>query len=98
MFDKTVTFKLSDDNSPDIIAMEVRHISGKRWLTKEDKSTLAKAADIIEELMRYKKSWEECGSAIANTFGFNSDILIDGKDVFVKTYEGVAGSESNHES
>ena len=51
MFDKTVTFQISDDNSPDIIAMEVRHISGKRWLTKEDKSTLAKAADIIEELI-----------------------------------------------
>lgn len=88
MFDKTATFKLSDDNSPEIIAMEVRHISGKRWLTKEDKSTLAKAADIIEELINYKKSWDICGSAIANTFGFNSDILIDGKDVCVKTYKG----------
>lgn len=86
--DKTITFKLSDDNSPDIIAMEVRHISGKRWLTREDKETLSKAADIIEELIGYKKSWEECGSAIANTFGFNSDILIDGKDVCVKTYKG----------
>lgn len=88
MFDKTATFKLSDDNSPEIIAMEVRHISGKRWLTKEDKSTLAKAAYIIEELMGYKKSWEECGSAIAYTFGFNSDILIDGKNVCVKKYKG----------
>lgn len=88
MFDKTVTFQISDDNSPDIIAMEVRHISGKRWLTREDKETLSKAADIIEELIGYKKSWEECGSAIANTFGFNSDILIDGKDVYVKTYKG----------
>ena len=88
MFDKTVTFQISDDNSPDIIAMEVRHISGKRWLTKEDKSTLAKAADIIEELIWYKKSWDECGSAIGYTFGFNSDILINGKDVCVKTYKG----------
>lgn len=88
MFDKTVTFQISDDNSPDIIAMEVRHISGKRWLTREDKETLSKAADIIEELIGYKKSWDECGSAIAYTFGFNSDILINGKDVCVKTYEG----------
>ena len=53
--DKTITFKLSDDNSPDIIAMEVRHISGKRFLTREDKYYLAKAADIIEELINYKK-------------------------------------------
>lgn len=88
MFDKTATFKLSDDNSPDIIAMEVRHISGKRWLTKEDKSTLDKAAEIIEELINYKKSWDICGGAIVNAFGFNSDILIDGKDVCVKKYKG----------
>ena len=86
--DKTITFNLSDDNSPDIIAMEVRHISGKRWLTREDKETLAKASNIIEELIGYKKSWDECGSAIAYTLGFNSDILINGKDVCVKTYEG----------
>lgn len=96
--DKTITFKLSDDNSPDIIAMEVRHISGKRLLTREDKYYLAKAADIIEELINYKKSWDKCGGALVNAFGFNSDILIDGKDVFVKKYEAVAGSESNHES
>lgn len=96
--DKTITFKLSDDNSPDIIAMEVRHISGKRLLTREDKHNLAKAADIIEELINYKKSWDICGGAIVNAFGFNSDLLINGNDVFVKTYEEVAGSESNHES
>lgn len=85
--DKTITFELSDDNSPDIIAMEVRHISGKRWLTMEDKEILAKAADIIEYLIGYKKSWDECGGALVSAFGFNSDILINGKDVFVNTYK-----------
>ena len=86
--DKTITFNLSDDNSPDIIAMEVRHISEKRWLTREDKETLAKASNIIEELIGYKKSWDECGSALAYIFGFNSDILINGKEICAKTYKG----------
>jgi uncharacterized protein YacL (UPF0231 family) len=90
--------KFVSDDSPEVIAMEVRHISVKRWLTREDKENLSKAADIIEELINYKKSWDICGGAIANAFGFNSDILIDGKDVSVKTYEEVAGSESKHES
>lgn len=90
--------KFVSDDSPEVIAMEVRHISGKRWLKREDKETLSKAAELIEELIGYKKSWEECGGALVNAFGFNSGILIDGKDVFVKTYKEVAGSESNHES
>ncbi len=90
--------KCVPDDSPEVIALEVRHISGKRLLTREDKYYLAKAADIIEELINYKKSWDECGGALVNAFGFNSDILIDGKDVFVKKYEQVSGSESNHES
>lgn len=85
MFDKTATSKLSDDNSPEIIAMEVRHISGKRWLTRDDKHNLAKAADIIEELINYKKSWDICGGAIVNAFGFGSEILINGKEVSVTT-------------
>lgn len=88
MFDKTATFKLSDDNSPEIIAMEVRHISGKRLLTREDKYYLAKAADIIEELINYKKSWDICGGAIVNAFGFGSEILINGKEVSVTTKKG----------
>jgi hypothetical protein len=90
--------KCVQDDSPEVIAMEVRHISGKRLLKKKDKYYLAKAADIIEELINYKKSWDKCGGALVNAFGFNSDILIDGKDVFVKKYEAVSGSESNHES
>lgn len=90
--------KCVPDDSPEVIAMEVRHISDKRFLTRDDKYYLAKAADIIEELINYKKSWDECGGALVKAFGFNSDILIDGKDVFVKKYERVAGSESNHES
>ena len=88
MFDKTATFKLSDDNSPEIIAMEVRHISGKRLLTREDKYYLAKAADIIEELINYKKSWDICGGALVNAFGFGSEILINGKEVSVTTKKG----------
>ena len=88
MFDKTVTFQLSDDNSPDIIAMEVRHISGKRWMTREDKETLSKAADIIEELINYKKSWDRCGTALVNAFGFGYEILINGKEASVTTKKG----------
>ena len=80
--------KFVSDDSPEVIAMEVRHISGKRWLTRDDKHNLAKAADIIEELINYKKSWDKCGGALVNAFGFNSDILINGKDVCVKTYKG----------
>lgn len=61
--DKTITFNLSDDNSPDIIAMEVRHISGKRLLTGEDKETLSKAADIIEQLYPFKKMFDAAYNA-----------------------------------
>lgn len=68
--------------------MEVRHISGKRLLTRGDKETLAKAADIIEELTNYKKSWDICGGAIVNAFGFGSEILINGKEVYVITKKG----------
>lgn len=80
--------KFVSDDSPEVIAMEVRHISGKRWLTREDKEILAKAADIIEYLIGYKKSWDECGVALVNAFGFNSEILINGKEVYVITKKG----------
>lgn len=80
--------KCVPDDSPEVIAMEVRHISGKRWMTKEYKSTLAKAADIIEELINYKKSWDKCGTALVNAFGFGSEILINGKEVSVTTKKG----------
>lgn len=80
--------KFVSDDSPEVIAMEVRHISGKRWLTRDDKHNLAKAADIIEELINYKKSWDKCGTALVNAFGFGSEILINGKEVSATTKKG----------
>ena len=80
--------KCVPDDSPEVIAMEVRHISGKRLLTRNDKYYLAKAAEIIEELINYKKSWDICGGAIVNAFGFGSEILINGKEVSVTTKKG----------
>ena len=85
---ETEETKYVSEDSPEFIAMEVRHISGKRWLTRDDKHNLAKAADIIEELINYKKSWDRCGAALVNAFGFGSDILINGKEVSVTTKKG----------
>ena len=65
MFDKTVTvpfaFQIDD---PRIIAMDVRYISGKRWLTREYKETLAKAADQMEKLLEYYDYWVKVGEAM----------------------------------
>ena len=85
---ETGEIKCVSDDCPEVIAMEVRHISGKRWLTREDKKTLAKAADVIEDLIRYKESWDKCGGEIIKAFGFGSDILVNGKEVSVTTIKG----------
>lgn len=65
--------KCVPDDSPEVIAMEVRHISGKRWLTREDKKTLSKAADIMEELLERRKIY--CSVVGNDVMLFQNDIL-----------------------
>ncbi len=65
--------KYVSEDSPEFIAMEVRHISGKKWLTREDKKTLSKAADIMEELLERRKIY--CSVVGNNVMLFQNDIL-----------------------
>ena len=65
--------KYVSEDSPEFIAIAVRHISGKKWLTRQDKKTLSKAADIMEELLERRKIY--CSVVGNDVMLFQNDIL-----------------------